>query len=125
MSWSFWISPHWKTVGVERVELPAGHNRWMGTMDFSTFFGICITAAAVGLPSLSLPLHFAHEPATWKGKGLSATASWQGRRKQVYVQHHYTAYYHYTVALILRDDTRAFKGSPAPQKALPALSLAM
>lgn len=122
--WSFWISSHWKLVGADRVGIPGGHTRWMGTMDFSTFCDIWITAEWGCLLFCSLCiLHM--RPHTWKGKGLSATASEQGRRKQVYVQHHYTAYCHYTVALTLRDDTRTFKGSPIPQKALPALSLAM
>lgn len=114
---------HWKTAGADRVGIPGGHARWMGTMDFSTFFDICITAARVGLPSLSLPLCFARSQGHGKEKGSQQQL--HGTRKQVYVQHHYTACYHYTAALILRDDTRAFKDSPIPQKALPALSLAM
>lgn len=125
MLWPFLTSSHWKIVGADRVEIPGdtpdGWEPWTSALSSISAL-LQLEWGCLLFCSLCI-LHM--RPHTWKGKGLSATASWQGRRKQVYVQHHYTAYYHYTVAQILRDDTRAFKDSPIPQKALPALSLAM
>lgn len=81
MLWSFWISPHWKLIGAERAGILGGHARWMGTVDFSTFFDICITAARVGLPSLSLPLHFMHE-ATHLERNRALSNNIMARKKE-------------------------------------------
>lgn len=79
-----------------------------------------------GLPCLSLPLHFAHEARHLEGNiALNTRITGQGRRKQRYIfniakQSTTNIWWPWCWEMI-----DGFQDSPAPQKALPALSLAV